>query len=275
LVDHVEFVNPKHTLSVSVTGTKCQLNCAHCGGRYLSHMTPIEDLASDEKASSSDITSYLISGGCSSRGVVPVIESLDSVNRIGHSAGKRVNMHTGLVASEPEAQAIGAIADVVSFDFVGSDSAIRNVYGLPLTVDDYALSFELLSKHCRVVPHVCIGLDGGLPSGELTALRLVRELGADEVVLIVLIPTPGTRFASCRPPDLQHVRKVVETARSTFADGIVKLGCMRPRGEYRSQVDRMCLDLGIDAIVLPHRDAVRHAEDRGLKVIWTEECCAL
>lgn len=273
--DRVVFVNPKRTLSVSVTGIKCQLNCAHCGGHYLSHMTPIEDLVSGENASSTDITSYLISGGCSSQGVVPVLESLDSIRRIGHAAGRRVNMHAGLVASESEAQAIGEIADVVSFDFVGSDSAIRNVYGLPRTVDDYALSCELLSRHCRVVPHVCIGLDGGLPSGELTALRVLKELGADEVVFIVLIPTPGTRFADCQPPDLQYVRTVIEAARSAFAEGIVKLGCMRPRGEYRSQLDRLCLDLGVDAIVLPHRDAVRHAEHVGLDVIWTEECCAL
>lgn len=173
------------------------------------------------------------------------------------------------------ARAIGAVADVVSFDFVGSDSVIESVYGLGRSVDDYARSFELLVRSCRVVPHICVGLSGGLPSGELTALRTVRELGAEDVVLIVFIPTAGTRFADRTPPDLQYVGEVLQFARSLFSDGVVKLGCMRPRGQYRSDLDRMSLDLGIDSIVLPHREAVKHAQSIGLAIEWTKECCAL
>lgn len=271
----VTFVNPKRTLPVSVTGTACQLNCAHCGGRYLSHMLPLKDLLAQPDVVRSKVTSFLISGGCSAAGTVPVIEALDAVRKIGRESAKRINMHAGLVLNEREAEAVGAVADVISFDLVGDDRVIRNVYGLTRSVEDYARSFELLSRYCRVVPHICIGLDGGLPSGELTALRLARELGASEVVLIVFIPTPGTRFADRKPPELGYVKTVVRTARSLFSDGVVKLGCMRPRGQYRSELDRMCLDLGVDEIVLPHKDVVELAEQMGLTVSYAEECCAL
>lgn len=271
----ITFVNPKRTLSVSVTGSACQLDCAHCGGRYLSHMVPLSDLVAEPGRCDAEITSYLISGGCSDQGVVPVVQSLKSVRKIGPDSGRRINMHVGLISDESDAQAIGAVADVVSFDFVGDNRAIRNVYGLERSVDDYVRSYELLASQCRVVPHVCIGLDGGQPSGELSALRMIRDLGASEVVFIVFIPTPGTRFADRQPPELSYVRTVVETARSLFSDGTVQLGCMRPRGQYRSELDRMCLDLGVDSIVLPHRDTVERAHEMGLEVVWAEECCAL
>ena len=275
LTGNVVFVNPRCTLPVSVTGASCQLGCGHCGGRYLHHMTRISDVISAPEDERAGITSYLVSGGCSPEGAVPVCEHLESVRAIGQGAGRRINMHVGLVSDDDSARAIGAVADVVSFDFVGSDSAIQSVYGLRRSVDDYARSFELLARHCRVVPHICVGLDGGLPSGESTALRMVRELGAREVVLIVFIPTAGTRFADRNPPDLQYVGGVLQTARSLFADGVVKLGCMRPRGQYRSDLDRISLDLGIDSIVLPHREAVKRAQSIGLAIEWTEECCAL
>ncbi|NLU42860.1 MAG: radical SAM protein [Firmicutes bacterium] len=275
MTGHVVFVNPRCTLPVSVTGASCQLGCGHCGGRYLQHMTPISDVISTPDDEHLGVTSYLVSGGCSPDGIVPVFEHLESVRAIGPVAGRRINMHVGLVSDDDSAKAIGAVADVVSFDFVGSDSVIESVYGLKRSVDDYAHSFELLAKYCRVVPHICVGLNGGLPSGELTALRMVRELGAREVVLIVFIPTAGTRFADRTPPDLQYVGEVLQSARSLFADGVVKLGCMRPRGQYRSDLDRMSLDLGIDSIVLPHREAVRHAQSTGLAIEWTKECCAL
>lgn len=270
MTGNVVFVNPRRTLPVSVTGASCQLSCSHCGGRYLHHMTPISDVLSGHDDEYPGITSYLVSGGCSPEGVVPVFEHLESVRAIGRGAGRRINMHVGLVSDDYSARAIGAVADVVSFDFVGSDCAIESVYGLRRSVEDYARSFELLARYCRVVPHICVGLNGGLPSGEPAALRAVRELGAKEVVLIVFTPTPGTRFADRNPPDLRYVGEILQTARSLFADGVVKLGCMRPRGQYRSDLDRMSLDLGIDSIVLPHREAVKRAQSIGLEVERTD-----
>ncbi|MGB4213928.1 MAG: hypothetical protein WBK64_03680, partial [Dethiobacteria bacterium] len=39
----VEFVFPRLTLPVSVTGRSCALNCAHCGGHYLQGMASLEE----------------------------------------------------------------------------------------------------------------------------------------------------------------------------------------------------------------------------------------
>ena len=37
---------PVDTASLSVTGTACALDCAHCGGHYLQHMIPVEEARS-------------------------------------------------------------------------------------------------------------------------------------------------------------------------------------------------------------------------------------
>ncbi|MFY9424272.1 MAG: radical SAM protein, partial [Bacillota bacterium] len=114
----------------------------------MSHMVPLSDLVAEPGRCDAEITSYLISGGCSDQGVVPVVQSLKSVRKIGPDSGRRINMHVGLISDESDAQAIGAVADVVSFDFVGDNRAIRNVYGLERSVDDYVRSYELLASQC-------------------------------------------------------------------------------------------------------------------------------
>ena len=61
----IEWVNPIRTAVLSVTGTECALKCAHCGGKYLKHMLPVERW---RELNPSEISSCLISGGCDTRG---------------------------------------------------------------------------------------------------------------------------------------------------------------------------------------------------------------
>ena len=37
----ITFVYPLDTALISLTGDRCTLQCAHCGGRYLAHIQPI------------------------------------------------------------------------------------------------------------------------------------------------------------------------------------------------------------------------------------------
>ena len=72
----IGFVRPSRTLSVSLTGSHCALDCAHCGGHYLNGMVPIED------ADATGMTSCLISGGCDVQGKVPVDKHLSLVKAL-------------------------------------------------------------------------------------------------------------------------------------------------------------------------------------------------
>lgn len=278
------------TRSVSVTGLACGSNCAHCGGHYLEDMlSPAEArrLAAASAAAGGGrgpndpgsgrdrgpaVRSWLVSGGCDAAGRVPLLEDEVLLEELGRAG--RLNLHAGLVRSEAEAEAIARHATAVSFDFVVDDETIEDVYGFRgVAGRDFVRSFELLSAHVKVLPHVLIGLAGGRIKGEGAALRELARLGADGVVLLVLIPTEGSRFAGVKPPPAREAARVLAEARLLFPEGTVQLGCMRPKGSYRAALDRLAVRAGVDRIAVPTPAAVREAEARGLKIVWSEECC--
>lgn len=263
--DQITWSLPLDTAVLSLTGEACALDCAHCGGVYLRSMRPIWDAEPDSSSS------CLISGGCDRLGRVPVLSHLDRVRA--WREGRRMNWHVGLI-SEPEISAIAGLVDVVSFDFVGDEETIREVYGLDRTVEDWAQTYQLLQRYARVVPHVTIGLRGGRLGHERPALERLEELGADTVVFLVLVPTPGTRYAGCTPPRVEEVACLVAEARLRLRASTLILGCMRPRGAYRTSLDELAVRAGINGIVSPAHRAKRLAAELGLSSLVQRECCA-
>lgn len=260
---------PRDTLSISVTGTACALRCAHCGGHYLSQMVPLEEYA----AAPRPCKSCLISGGCTVEGRVPVLGSLERLKELKGSA--RYNFHVGLV-SEEEIIALAPLADGVSFDFVGAESTIRNSLHLNKKVADYVTTFRLLRKYCHnVVPHILIGLEAGKLVGERKALDLLAAEGVEKIVFIVLIPTKGTEYESVKPPDLDEVLAFLQEARAKLPGAQLLLGCMRPGGAYRRRLDVEAVELGIDGIVQPVKEAVELARSKGYLIRESSECCIL
>jgi uncharacterized radical SAM superfamily protein len=251
---------------LSLTGERCALDCAHCGGHYLGGMRPIWEAKPDGS------TSCLISGGCDPMGRVPVLAHMDHVRA--WRQGRMMNWHVGFV-SEAEVQAIAPYVDVVSFDFVGDDTTIREVYGLDRSVDDYVQTYRLLRRYARTLPHVTVGLRGGALGHELPAFELLQELGADGLVILVFIPTPGTRYADRQPPPVYAVADLLAEARVRFPDVPLYLGCMRPKGRYRDQLDPFAVQAGFNVVVSPSRPARQLAADLGLATRPIRECCVL
>ena len=261
---------PSKTRAITVTGSQCRLNCAHCNGHYLKTMVDITDWRAKLTR---DITSCLISGGCTRDGKVPVLGHLPVIREIRQS-GRRINLHTGLLA-EAEIEQLDQVADAVSFDFVGDRETIKEVYGLEKTVDDYIKTYLSLRKRVKVVPHICIGLRGGSISGEYKALQMLRELGADGLVFIVFRPTPGTKYADRTPPALDEVVRILARARIEMPAIPIHLGCMRPSGRYRAELDRLALRCGVNKIVRPTPAAIALAGELGMEIKRGEECCVL
>lgn len=266
----ITFAYPARTAAVSLTGTECGLNCAHCGGHYLDNMISLEEARA--WVLQGRAKSLLISGGCSPAGVVPFGTHARQLEELAKTC--RLNLHVGLV-SEEEAASAGKMAGAVSFDFVGNDETIREVYGLDKTVADYVRSYEALCRHARVVPHICIGLRGGAISGERRALGILKQLGAPALVFLVLIPTPGTRFAGVEPPAPAAVAEILAEARLDFPETPIQLGCMRPGGRYRRTLDLLAVRAGVNTIVNPAPQARRLARYLGLVARRGEECCVL
>ncbi len=262
----IRFDYPFSTLLVSLTGSRCELDCAHCGGHYLRHMVPVWE------ARAGGATSCLVSGGCDALGRVPVTSHLDLLGSL--RTGRVMNWHAGLIGRE-QAEAVAPYADVFSFDFVGDDLTIEEVYGIRAGVKDYAATYRLLRSYALVVPHITVGLRGGQLSGEYRALEILQELGVQALTFIVLIPTPGTRYAHCQPPSPEEVAGLMAEARLRFPRMPIHLGCMRPRGAYRDQLDPLAVRAGVNAIVSPSRAAVTLAQELGLVVERSHECCAV
>lgn len=259
---------PKRTTAVSVTGTGCALNCAHCSGHYLQGMTPLGEFVGKEHTGTS---SLLVSGGCDGEGKVPLLAHLDAIAHL--ERHYRLNIHPGLLEAQ-EAAVLGPLATVVSFDLVGDDDTIREVYGLDRTVEDYRRTYRELRKYARVIPHLCLGIHGGEFRGEYRALEMLKEEGAEALVLLVFIPTRGTPFADRRPPDLRQVVRFLTEARLTLPETPLYLGCMRPGGRYREWLDMLAVRAGVNRIVIPAKVALALAEGLGLKFDRGEECCA-
>lgn len=268
--DTIEFDFPTNTKAVSVTGTECKLRCAHCNGHYLNSMLPIAEW---RNRLAPNIKSCLISGGCERDGRVPLTKYLPAIKEI-RDSNRRTNLHVGLI-DDDEIEQISQVADVVSFDFVGDNLTIKEVYALDKTVDDYIRVYSKLREKVRVLPHICIGLRGGQPSGEYAALKILKQLGADGLVFIVFSPTDGTKYADRQPPSLEDVTGILCKAREEFPDVPIHLGCMRPKGKYRLKLDELAVSCGVNKIVQPTWAAMELARNLNLKIYKGEECCVL
>ncbi len=269
--DTIQFDIPSKTTAISVSGESCSLNCAHCGGHYLKHMTHINSALNEVRKNGSK--SCLVSGGCNSRGVVLFSEYITKIEEL-KKANCRINMHIGL-ANDEEINKAAKVADSVSFDFLVDDETIKEVYGIDRKGIDYINVYLKLRQKVKVLPHICIGLKGGEIRGEYAALERLKELGAEAMVFIIFIPTPGTKYADRKPPELSEIIKILTYARVEFPDISIHLGCMRPKGKLRAEIDYYAIECGVNKLVNPTGAAVKRAAELGLKLKYGEECCAL
>jgi uncharacterized radical SAM superfamily protein len=278
--ENIVFYKPAKTLSISLTGNSCSLNCSHCGGHYLSAMTDINTFISNIDKYKSH-TSILISGGCNQYGTISLKPHISNLEKI-VDEGFKLNFHTGIADNE----SVQVIEELtlrskignefrVSYDFIVDDETINSVYGTNRTGTDYIEGYKRLNKKLKVVPHVCIGLNGGKIKGEIEALEVLSKENCERLVLIIFIPTKNTVFEKCKPPSLEEIEKIFREAKRLFDGRIVQLGCMRPIGKYRAQIDSLAIDCGINHIVMPSREVVERSKDMGIKIEFKEECCVL
>lgn len=269
--DKIIFSYPNETLALTSTGNDCSLNCAHCNGHYLKNMTTIENVY--KKLNDRDIKSFLLSGGCSFEGDVPLNKHIKKIEKL-KEEGYKLNAHLGLM-DEEDIKNICKYLDVVSFDLVFDEETIKNVYKITKTKEDYINTYRILKKYTKVIPHICIGLYGGKIKGEYEILNFLEEEKPEGITFIVLIPTKGTEYENVEPPNIEEAIDLICEARIKFPNIPINLGCMRPRGQYRKNLDKMAVLCGINTIVLPSKEAVNEAIQMGFDIQNSRECCVL
>ena len=267
----IDFAYPNETVTISTTNNQCSLNCAHCNGHYLKNMTPINEYES--KIKSKNVSSFLISGGCSFDGEVPINNHIDTLKNL-KSEGYKLNAHLGLMDKE-SIEEVCKYLDIVSFDLVFDKDTIKEVYKIDKDAQDYIDAYETIKSNTEVAPHICIGLKGGEIKGEYGIIDYLVKNPPKKITFIVLIPTKNTEYENVNPPELDKVADVLCTARINLPHTEINLGCMRPRGSYRSELDSLALECGVNRIVLPSRSAKNKAIEMGMTIRDNKECCVL
>ena len=272
--------NPRRFLPVSVTGSACALSCDHCQAKVLEGMISVraeEDLfalASRLKASGSE--GLLVSGGSTRTGGVPLLPHLRHIPRIRDELGMKVIVHSGVVGPRLAAGLADAGVDGVMLDIIGADETLRDVYHLDLTVADMERSLRLLSDHgLRIIPHIVLGLHYGQFLGEHRALEMLTRYPVSTLILVVLVPLTGTPMAHIPPPPPQEVAAFFATARMAAPAIPINLGCARPLGPVKTELDQAAIDLGLNGIAYPADGAIEYARSRGLTPRLFEYCCSL
>ena len=268
--------------AISITGTRCELRCKYCSGRYLKGMIPAETPEELWRVCVSlaerGAEGVLLSGGYTREAVLPIRPFLRTLRAIKEQLGLTLAIHPGLVDYGLAEELAAAGVDIALCELIGDRATVREALGIDRGPEDYMASLLALREAGvpYLAPHVCLGIWGGELAGELNALKIAREAKPEVLVLIVFIPTRGTPYADRRPPELADVAKLMAISRLMFPDVPVALGCMRPRRPpYRERLDVMAVELGLNRIALPARAAVRAAEERGLAVKWRDVCCAV
>lgn len=266
--------------TLSITGDACALRCRHCNRRYLQHMfacqTPDVLRKTCLELASNGVQGVLISGGYNEEGYVPFEPFLDAIASVKRETGLFLNIHTGLMPAWL-ARELGRVGvDMASVDVVGNDETIELVLGLDRTTRDYGQALaDLGSAIPHVVPHICIGLHAGELKGERTALKLAAKINPHALVMLVLVPTPGTEFELVTGPSPAEVGELIAEARLKFPSAVLALGCMRPRDAQRTEFEIQALHSGVDRVEIPGRQTTEAARELGLQVRRLDACCAV
>ncbi len=273
-------VNPRRFLPVSVTGGACALQCDHCRAKVLKGMISVKaeenlfELARRLQTEGAD--GILVSGGSTKSGGVPLLRHLDHITRIREELGMRVVVHSGVVDPETAAGLARVGVDGVMLDIIGADETIRDVYHLDLTTADFERSLAMLAEHeLRIIPHIVLGMHYGEFLGEHKALEMIARYPVSTLIIVVLVPLTGTPMAHIPPPPIDDCVDFFAEARAAMPTTKINLGCGRPMGNAKLQLDWGAIDHGLNGIAYPAEGAIAYASSRGLEPKLYEYCCSL
>jgi hypothetical protein len=268
--------------SISITGSKCEMNCQHCDHHYLETMiaadTPQKLIKICRNLDKRGAIGCLISGGFDKEAKLPLRKFLNALREIKNKTRLILNLHTGLITKKL-AEKLGEIGiDVISFDISGDNYILNNVYKIDKSIEDYknSLNWLLNSKLEKIVPHICIGLNPDNKLSEYLSLSMIKDIEPELIVLIAFIPTKHTPMESNPPPDSNDISKIVCLTRLMFPRSEISLGCMRPKiGRSKVEIEKNAFDSGITRMVLPSRKTIRYITSNQYKIIKYNCCCGV
>jgi uncharacterized radical SAM superfamily protein len=267
--------------AVSITGSDCKLQCDHCKAKILEPMLPARTPEALWRVVNEVIEQggqgMLITGGSNHRNEVEYDAYYPVIRRVKDDHPDfRIAMHTALVTDDMARSMEQSGVDAAMMDVIGAQDTITQVYHLRRSVDDFEATLESLVKtSMKVVPHIVIGLHYGQLLGEWNALSMLGRHLPDAVVLVVVMPFYAPENRPFVTPDSDAVGGFFMDAREALPDTPLLLGCARPPGISKMQIDAYAVLAGLNGIAHPSDGVVELAArlDRQVKV--TPACCSI
>ncbi len=266
-------------VNISVTASACSCKCDHCGGKLLQTMIPATTSPQLMRVADNlyqmGSKGLLISGGANLKGQVPLLSMIDGI-KYAKDLGLKVVVHTGLLNEETAKALKKAGVDRVLIDVIADESTIKSVYHLDMVPEDYALALQIAKDaELALAPHIVIGLHYGKIKGEYRALEMIKGVEPHALVLVVLTPQANTVMENVELPDISQVTDILAHTRIKFPHIPVNLGCARPYGLYKRELEKMAVDCGLDGIAYPDESTFPYVGEKGLTFTISEECCSL
>ena len=264
--------------AISISGNNCALQCDHCRGKILSDMIPAVDplqlVAACRELSDKGQVGVLISGGCDPDGTIPWDAFLPALEKIKVTTDLFISVHCGLVDPDTARRLKSSGVDQALIDVIGDDRTFQNVYHLPSGVQRIQAAMEALAMAAiPIVPHIVCGIDHGRIRGEYRAVEMVAGFDVAQLVVVALMPIPGTPMAHPVPTVAEDIADVIAEARLKMPATPISLGCARKRGSGR--LEELAIDAGVNRLALPSEEALERARAHNLTISFQPTCCSV
>jgi len=267
--------------AVSITGAACKLQCDHCKAKILAPMiaatTPEALWRVVHERIAAGAKGMLLTGGSNHRDEVEYGPFLPTLRRIkDQHPGFRIAIHTALVERAMAREIEAAGVDVAMLDIIGAQDTVSQVYHLRRPVADFERSLEVLVEtSMKVVPHIVIGLHYGHMLGEWAALEMIARHRPAALVLVVAMPFYAPAHRPYAVPGAAEVGRFFLDARRALPDVPLLLGCARPAGRAKLEIDAYAVLAGLSGIAHPADGVVDLALRLGREVEVTPACCSI
>jgi uncharacterized radical SAM superfamily protein len=267
--------------AISITGGDCKLACDHCKAKILEPMIPARTPRDLWRVVNAQIAlgarGMLLSGGSNHRNEVEYGPYYATLRRIKDTfPAFKIALHTALVDFDSARRMQDAGIDAAMMDVIGAQDTITQVYHLKRRVDDFERALEyLVATRMKVVPHIVLGLHYGRLLGEWNALEIVRRQRPSALVLVVAMPIYASAQRPFVTPDAQAVGGFFLDARAALPGLPLLLGCARPPGRVKAQIDAYAVMAGLNGIAHPADGMLELARRLQRPARVTPSCCSV
>jgi len=267
--------------AVSITGPECKLQCDHCKAKLLEPMIPATTPDALWRVVNEQVEAgaqgMLLTGGSNLRDEVEYGPFFPAIRHIKDAFPEfRIAMHTALVTRDQAKRIEESGIDAAMLDVIGAQDTVTQVYHLKRPVADFdAALAHLAETELKVVPHIVIGLHYGRLLGEWSALEMIARHKPAALVLVVIMPFYAPARRPFVAPSSLEVGRFFLDARKAIPDIPLLLGCARPPGRAKVEIDAYAVMAGLNGLAHPSDGTVELAARLGRPVSVTPACCSI